>query len=79
MNQQAQIKAQQQAQAQARAQIYAGHGKPILHNQIFANRVSPRSGDCGRWPTPPSRADLRGSTITTGATGSRTGAASTAW
>ncbi len=34
---QAQIKAQQQAQAQARAQIYAGHGKPVLHNQIFAN------------------------------------------
>ena len=37
VNQQAQIKAQQQAQAQARAQIYTGHGKPILHNQIFAN------------------------------------------
>jgi hypothetical protein len=29
--------AQQQAQAQARTQIYAGHGKPILHNQTFAN------------------------------------------
>jgi LTXXQ motif family protein len=37
VNQQAQVKAQQQAQAQARAQIYAGHGKPILHNQNFAN------------------------------------------
>jgi hypothetical protein len=31
-----QTKAQQQAQAQARAQIYAGRGKPILHNQTFA-------------------------------------------
>jgi hypothetical protein len=31
-----QTKAQQQAQAQARSQIYAGHGKPILHNQTFA-------------------------------------------
>jgi hypothetical protein len=31
-----QTKAQQQAQAQARTQIYAGHGKPILHNQTFA-------------------------------------------
>ncbi len=28
---------QQQVQAQARTQIYAGHGKPILHNPIFAN------------------------------------------
>ena len=36
-NQQAQTAAQQQAQAQARAQIYAGHGRPILHNQAFAN------------------------------------------
>ena len=36
-NQQAQITAQQQAQAQARAQIYTGHGKPVLHNQIIAN------------------------------------------
>jgi hypothetical protein len=32
--------AQQQAQAQARAQIYAGHGKPILHNQTFANAAT---------------------------------------
>jgi LTXXQ motif family protein len=32
---QAQIKAQQQAQA--RTQIYAGHGRPVLHNQVFAN------------------------------------------
>jgi hypothetical protein len=32
--------AQQQAQAQARAQIYAGRGKPILHNQIFANAAT---------------------------------------
>jgi hypothetical protein len=37
VNQQAQIKAQQQAQAQARAQIYSGHGKPVLHNPMFAN------------------------------------------
>jgi hypothetical protein len=37
VTQQALTPAQQQAQAQARAQIYAGHGKPILHNQTFAN------------------------------------------
>jgi hypothetical protein len=37
VTQQALTPAQQQAQAQARAQIYAGHGKPILHNQAFAN------------------------------------------
>jgi len=36
VTQQAQTKVQQQAQAQARSQIYAGHGKPILHNQTFA-------------------------------------------
>jgi hypothetical protein len=40
VNQQAQVKAQQQAQAQARAQIYAGHGKPILHNQTFTNALT---------------------------------------
>src|SRR5579862_6099814 len=37
VNQQAQVGAQVQAQTQARARIYAGHTKPILHNQSFAN------------------------------------------
>ena len=37
VTQQAQTKVQQQAQVQARSQIYAGHGKPILHNQTFAH------------------------------------------
>jgi hypothetical protein len=41
VNQPAQVKAQAQAQAQARERIYAGHTKPILHNQSFAN-ASPR-------------------------------------
>jgi hypothetical protein len=36
VTQQAQTKVQQQAQAQARSQIYAGRGKPVLHNQTFA-------------------------------------------
>jgi hypothetical protein len=40
VNQQAQVKAQQQQQAQARAQIYAGHSKPILHNQTFASAAT---------------------------------------
>jgi hypothetical protein len=38
VNQQAQAKAQEQTQA--RAQIYAGHAKPILRNQSFANASS---------------------------------------
>jgi hypothetical protein len=37
VTQQTQTLAQQQAQAQARTQIYAGHARPILHNQTFAN------------------------------------------
>jgi hypothetical protein len=40
VNQQAQTAAQQQAQAQARAQIYAGHGRPVLHNQAFVNAAA---------------------------------------
>ncbi len=37
VNQHAQVRAQEQEQAQERARIYAGHTKPILRNQSFAD------------------------------------------
>ena len=77
VNQQAQTAAQQQAQAQARTQIYAGHGKPILHNQAFANAAA-RDPAARALARATFQGGSRNFTATIGTIGLPTGADSTA-